>query len=1768
MSAIIGALRGVLSLDSAAFESGSKRSMATMGNVERRMVRMGSSIAGVGRKMTVGFTLPLAGAAAVAVKSSLRVVDAQAKMAQSMGTTVKSMQVLDRAADLSGVSIGEVQQATIQLTKRLSEAAGGTGEASEALVRLHLTAEDLQKLPLDERLAKIHRALAQYVPEAERAAVATRLFGSRAGLIFTRIDGSALRIAADDVSRFGIAVSEVDADQIERTNDAISRLGLIGRGVSNQLAVGLAPALEFVSDAGASAAEWVGNLSDRTKQFLAVGVSLTAAAGPLLLGLGLMLKLTVPLAAGMAGLVVAVAKAPIRLALAAKSAVALGVAFGASTLRAGVLAVSVSGLTAGLGALRLAVLATGIGALIAVGVGIYSGLKRSREEAENYATAVLGLAGAHDILTVATETFYANMTAKNAAAMQRAASAARDATREALEAAKAELEAASFTTNLFGLNLYETDRMAAARADIERLAGALATAEARLDAASVAAARTADSTGEAAESINAAAAATGALASGLGQATGQAAALSSFLSSLPGAIAGAQANIAGLQAGISVLASGGGQAAANVAKYRAELEASVGPMDAMQDGQRDLVRSSIEQRVALYEQEQTLRDSYQNQVAGLSKVKSAGGSASRSAVDGVQDEIQHRRKLLGLTDQQRQMLEAVRSIQQKLGREARGLSKAQIDSLAAQVVELDNTENALERVNDLQRQWSEQITRTAFEGGSLGDTIRGMLRDIAYQFAHSRIVLPIVGSLTGILGLGGLLGGGGVGSAAQVVGGGGGFLGNLLGSGASAVTGGFGGLIGGLGSTTGFLGGVGNVLGGLFGVGGTAGGLAGAASGLVGSIAGATGGLAGAAAAIGAIAVPLAIVAGIFSFFKKKTKELDSGLRVTVTGMDALIQTFSRTETKRFFGLSKKQNTTYRNASASLADPLIKAVGDIQGGVIDAAKAMGIGADTFEGFSHSLQVSTRGLSQENAQAAVQKAFQGLGNAFADMIEGLEKHIRPDEDSLDAVTRLATGLTVVNDVMDMLDHTLLNVSLSGAGAASDLVVAFGGLEAMTASVNTYFGAFYSEGERSEIMLRRLREQFTDLGVAMPQSRAGFRELVEGLDLTTQYGRDLYAGLINLSGALSGVLPQVRQFTTEMSGLLGEIGGEIGLQIDAARDMSADALTAARLWQRTAGTLRDFVDGLVNAGLSGASQDQSAAILRARFDAAFEAAKAGDVDAAQDIQELARAYLQSARASAGSELEYRRIAAQVQGQIRLAAGIADLEGANDEVLHGLYEKQIEVLTALGNFLQLDGLTDAQVGALSQGVQDLAADWDGTVTAFEASLGALEAAITHAEAFSYDDLVGRLDIAVSLDDNAPGWLRELVSKAESGIRATLDFIIRRDDLTPDLRWLAVNSVSEHVKSLDFILRKDLPKKVRRAVLSTSSELRRNISLILLKDLDADTRRIALASNSTLSRSLTLQLNKDASNPAALALALAKTRGLAVSVRTALDISGLTDRQKALLDVVRDAGKGVVTLGGTFHFAPEQGFAGWYSSTTKDLIATPMQRLGGMLDALREQVRLDREQREDQAKLVRLQSLGSGAVEDLADKRTDAVGLIADIKALESSTRVDIRDGASDALLEINAKGGIAWRSSHVSYGAGSNLSRFSDEFWAAGGLSDQIFKTNAGIYAGIDHVEELRQQVRDMGGIPAFARGGLHMGGARLVGERGWEIENTGPSRIHSHAESVAMLDNRLVVKSVQDLARQVGAQGQTLSMMVRKIAQYMEDWDEVGQPEVRV
>ena len=403
---------------------------------------------------------------------------------------------------------------------------------------------------------------------------------------------------------------------------------------------------------------------------------------------------------------------------------------------------------------------------------------------------------------------------------------------------------------------------------------------------------------------------------------------------------------------------------------------------------------------------------------------------------------------------------------------------------------------------------------------SILDTFKNMLSQMIAMAVKNKIMIGL-----------GFGGGGAAGAAQAATGGGGGILSSLLGGGGGGGGGGAGGAgilgkIGGIGSALGT--GFSSSLAG-FASGGLSGGFGAIGAQLSATAAG--GGLASIAASIGAVAVPLLAVVAVFSFFKKKTKELDAGIRLTIDGMDTLAEGFKVIETRRFWGLSKKVATTFTALDAAVAGPLEKAVNSIFIGIAGAADSLGIGAEAFDAFTSQITISTKGLSKEDANKAVQDALTVLGDRFAAMIPGLAALQKEGEGANDAIVRLSTSLSVVNDAFQSLDFVAYEASLSGAAAASSFVELFGTIDNFVSATASYYDAFYTADEKRADATARLTASLDALGIsALPNDRSGFRALVD----TAQAAGDeeLTAALIMLAPSFANLSASVDELSQTM------------------------------------------------------------------------------------------------------------------------------------------------------------------------------------------------------------------------------------------------------------------------------------------------------------------------------------------------------------------------------------------------------------------------------------------------------------------------------------------------------------------------------------------------------------------------------------------------------------------------------------------------------------
>ena len=302
-----------------------------------------------------------------------------------------------------------------------------------------------------------------------------------------------------------------------------------------------------------------------------------------------------------------------------------------------------------------------------------------------------------------------------------------------------------------------------------------------------------------------------------------------------------------------------------------------------------------------------------------------------------------------------------------------------------------------------------------------------------------------------------------------------------------------------------------------------------------------TAAVAGTAAAIGAAALPLLAVAAVVGVvvlgLRKKTKELDAGIVATVKGMDTLVQTFSVVKTTRFFGLSKKVRTSMAAAGAETTNAITGMVDTLQGGVLASAAALGIAGSTFENFAYTMRISTKGLSEEAANKAVQDAVMGMADSMARMVSGLSAFAIGSEGSAATLDRLAQSLVAVNSRMGYLGLNTHAVSLAGAGAAAAFAGLFGSLENFNAVSQSYYQNFYTDAERVARATELLSLEMLALGIdALPATLAAFRALVDEADALGDSG--LVASLMQLSPAFAEISAGANALGDSLRALVNE------------------------------------------------------------------------------------------------------------------------------------------------------------------------------------------------------------------------------------------------------------------------------------------------------------------------------------------------------------------------------------------------------------------------------------------------------------------------------------------------------------------------------------------------------------------------------------------------------------------------------------------------------
>jgi len=955
----------------------------------------------------------------------------------------------------------------------------------------------------------------------------------------------------------------------------------------------------------------------------------------------------------------------------------------------------------------------------------------------------------------------------------------------------------------------------------------------------------------------------------------------------------------------------------------------------------------------------------------------------------------------------------------------------------------------------------------------------------------------------------------------------------------------------------------------------------------------------------------------------------DAGLALQVRSGD--MQGFNYEFQKKKGGLfgSNKKRYRYSAMSGDQAAAFDEMFAATTNGVFDAMSALGI--DVSEQVLLGLNVGRKHFSSKSKKLEedIAKWFGGVADKAATLAIGRNRELAGL--TFEQLAELATTLRAVNASLETLNLALFDASPAGAKLAKQLQEMAGGMEQLATLQGAYYDAYFSDAEKAADLQGAMLYQFGELGLTLPATTAGFRALVEAQDLATESGQATYLALLamapqmqSLVSALNSVGAAAAQLRdSALSSLMGAYNAESQALATAARGFDALAVSLASFRGEVGQSLLALDGPLIQLDA-----------VRRQFAAVSASAAAGDAAAMADLPAVGRQFAQAALAGAASREEYARELAGIQAAT-LAAEDGAIE-QRDVALEQLATLE-EQLTALG-VLNASVLSVAEALAayqaadaeLQQALRDQLADGFGALSAAVAGndpaavVAAVRAGFELLDAdmdglLTFDELSSALAgkasdeqllaVIAALDANGDGVVSAIEAQQQAAVER-LEYVAGQLDLNRNgtisgLELLAsryalgTDALAAELKTQMTDLRlKTLTEGQLQAVLDVPAE---DIAALLAV---ADANHDAVLTQTELDRyrnqrivdlliesgQLREQIGAD------FALIDSNLDGkltaseLQKYLQQEIGVVASNDGLKALIKSVDDSGNG--TIERLDLIAAEvkrqnaidianligEADAGKISDNALGvfgaMIQTATPNYGGYAGvseaklerALAAATGLDRSEFSalgfaDLAALAKNLGLSKGTALSLGENVIDGVIATATVDKLDLA----VARLLGDAITARTANPAPA----ATNY---SNLTEDKMEKGVAALLGVSQDAISLLTKAQLDAVAKSLKL--DASYFPAFARGGLHSGGIRLVGEQGPELEVTGPSRIYSASQTAAMLGGgaeaaaevrtlRAAVNGLSDALRSIAKHTQQTAKRV----EFLERWDYDGMPGAR-
>lgn len=242
--ALVENLVVALGLKSSGFSSGIKKAEKDLGGFSKYVSGIKTALSGFGSRLVGIAAAYLTVRTAIdSFSSAMKSLEDLDDASQRIGINASSLRKLQYAAVQSGVEIEGLNAALNKMLVNLSKDA--SSEGASAFSQLGLDAKKLKSLSPDKQFIAIAGALSKVKNAADRAAIATAIFGKSGPTLLPMFAGvSDLAIEAE---KLGLIFSDLDVAKVAAAGDEWTKVKEAIKASWQAIAIEMAPAIGILS---------------------------------------------------------------------------------------------------------------------------------------------------------------------------------------------------------------------------------------------------------------------------------------------------------------------------------------------------------------------------------------------------------------------------------------------------------------------------------------------------------------------------------------------------------------------------------------------------------------------------------------------------------------------------------------------------------------------------------------------------------------------------------------------------------------------------------------------------------------------------------------------------------------------------------------------------------------------------------------------------------------------------------------------------------------------------------------------------------------------------------------------------------------------------------------------------------------------------------------------------------------------------------------------------------------------------------------------------------------------------------------------------------------------------------------------------------------------------------------------------------------------------------------------------------------------------------